>query len=414
MPVVTVLARPSGLPTAMTGSPTVTFEESPSADGLRSSGASFSLMTARSVVGSVPTIVASNRRPSVSVTCTSPYAPATTWLLVTMWPSSSMMTPEPWAPPPLPSLIWMATTDCWTALATASQFGSSDVESETGTVSLLDWPMVASDAGRSVEPSPSDSACVRPPVATAATIAAAAAAEVTGSQRLRLRCVGTPPCGAAARAVPRSRRPAAAPAPGRARRRAGRPPTGRGGRPRTGRRAPLLRGVLLGGLLLRGVVLRRGALGRLVRGALVRRGGGVRRRERVGRVRRRRQRRVGRAAAASRRRAAAAGWCASGGSGRQRSAGRSRRSQGWSSSVCPPWSRYITSGRPGGRLRATWEFAASFEWTVSRAGPLRRRWRPRPTSRSPSARRPRRSTRTSTTLSPGPGRRARAAGRRRR
>ena len=38
MPVVTVLARPSGLPTAMTGWPTTTFDESPNAAGLRSVG----------------------------------------------------------------------------------------------------------------------------------------------------------------------------------------------------------------------------------------------------------------------------------------------------------------------------------------------------------------------------------------
>ena len=194
MPVVTVLARPSGLPTAMTGSPTTTFEESPSAAALRSSGASLSLITARSVVGSVPTIVASKMRPSVSVTCTSPLASATTWLLVTMLPSSSMMTPEPCEPLPSPVLTSMATTDCWTALATASQFGFSEVEPATGTVSLLDWPIEASEAGREPESS-AVIACVSPAVAMAARIAAAAAADVTGSHMLRLRCVGTDPCG---------------------------------------------------------------------------------------------------------------------------------------------------------------------------------------------------------------------------
>ena len=59
MPVVAVLSRPSGLPTAMTGSPTATSSESPNAAATRSSGGSVSAMTATSVVGSVPTTSAS-------------------------------------------------------------------------------------------------------------------------------------------------------------------------------------------------------------------------------------------------------------------------------------------------------------------------------------------------------------------
>ena len=59
MPVVTVPARPSGLPTAMTGSPTAILSELPMAIGVRSLGAFFTVMTARSVDGSVPTTSAS-------------------------------------------------------------------------------------------------------------------------------------------------------------------------------------------------------------------------------------------------------------------------------------------------------------------------------------------------------------------
>src|ERR1035437_4993001 len=59
MPVVTVPARPRGLPTAMTWSPTLMVLASPRAMALRSLGAWVSLMTARSVDGSVPTTVAS-------------------------------------------------------------------------------------------------------------------------------------------------------------------------------------------------------------------------------------------------------------------------------------------------------------------------------------------------------------------
>src|SRR5450759_4234764 len=58
MPVVTVPARHKGLPTAITGSPTVRALASPSAMALRSPGALVSLMTARSVVGGVGTNVA--------------------------------------------------------------------------------------------------------------------------------------------------------------------------------------------------------------------------------------------------------------------------------------------------------------------------------------------------------------------
>ena len=59
MPVVTVPARPSGLPTAMTGSPTAIVSESPMATGVRSLGAFLTGMTARSVEGSVPRTSAS-------------------------------------------------------------------------------------------------------------------------------------------------------------------------------------------------------------------------------------------------------------------------------------------------------------------------------------------------------------------
>ena len=54
MPVVTVEDRPSGLPIAMTSWPVTTWSESPNCATVRSEGASVSLMTARSVAGSVP------------------------------------------------------------------------------------------------------------------------------------------------------------------------------------------------------------------------------------------------------------------------------------------------------------------------------------------------------------------------
>ena len=188
-------------------------------------------------------------------------------------------------------VTWMATTEAWTALETASQFGvvGRRAGDRDGVVAVLaDGGERRRAAGRRrvvVGQRVHDA-----PVATAATIAAAAAAETTGIHVRRLRCVGTcrgaggrdglarvaaAGCGTwpgRAAAV----RDAACPtgrgglllerAPGPAPRRAGRRPAGRAGRPRPARPAA--------------------ALGGLVRGALVGRGGRVRRRERVGRVRR--------------------------------------------------------------------------------------------------------------------------------
>src|SRR5664280_1591563 len=133
MPVVTVPARPSGLPTAMTGSPTFRRLASPRAMALRSLGALVSLMTARSVDGSVPTTVAAYIRLSARVTVSWEPAPApvTTWLLVRMWPFVSKMTPEPW---PLAELLVteMATTLGETAPAVTAQLGADGLACSPG------------------------------------------------------------------------------------------------------------------------------------------------------------------------------------------------------------------------------------------------------------------------------------------
>ncbi len=60
----------------------------------RSFGGFFSLMSATSVSGSFPTTVATNSRPSESITWMS-VASFTTWLLVRMKPSPLRMNPEP-------------------------------------------------------------------------------------------------------------------------------------------------------------------------------------------------------------------------------------------------------------------------------------------------------------------------------
>ena len=81
---------------ATTQSPTRVL--SPAANCTVGSGSSLStLSSARSVRLSVPTISASSRVPSSRITVTVS-APAITWLLVTMWPSASMMKPEPMPP----------------------------------------------------------------------------------------------------------------------------------------------------------------------------------------------------------------------------------------------------------------------------------------------------------------------------
>ena len=58
MPVVTVSDSPRGLPTAITGCPTLRPEESPQDATVRSDGGFSSFSTARSVEGSVPTTLA--------------------------------------------------------------------------------------------------------------------------------------------------------------------------------------------------------------------------------------------------------------------------------------------------------------------------------------------------------------------
>ena len=92
MPAVTVELRLNGLPTASTHSPTFRLLLSPMVMAGRSLPSI--LMSARSVILSVPTMRAENSRLSSSVTVSSS-APSTTWLFVTMYPSVEIITPEP-------------------------------------------------------------------------------------------------------------------------------------------------------------------------------------------------------------------------------------------------------------------------------------------------------------------------------
>jgi len=84
--------------------------------------------------------------------------------------------------PPLAVVTWIATTELETAAATFSQFGLSDVDPDTGAVSVFDCPIVESDDGDAV-PLLSLNPPVRPTVATLAIRAAAAAAPITLTHR---------------------------------------------------------------------------------------------------------------------------------------------------------------------------------------------------------------------------------------
>ena len=93
IPRVIVWSSPIGLPMATTSSPTLTSDESPR----RAAGSAAALSTrssAMSSTGSRPRMRAGVLLPESSVTV-SDAAPSTTWALVRIWPSLSMMTPEP-------------------------------------------------------------------------------------------------------------------------------------------------------------------------------------------------------------------------------------------------------------------------------------------------------------------------------
>src|SRR6267154_5268648 len=92
IPAVTVEVKLYGLPTANTHSPTLELSELTK----ERYGKSFWLIfiTAKSVSGSVPITSALKERLSDSTTSTIS-ASCTTWLLVTIYPSALMITPEP-------------------------------------------------------------------------------------------------------------------------------------------------------------------------------------------------------------------------------------------------------------------------------------------------------------------------------
>src|SRR4029453_18841045 len=149
IPSVTVPVRPSGEPIATAVSPTLIFEESPSVAGTKPEVLS-TLITARSESGSVPTTLALRTFPSLARTSMEglDVAPSsvTTWVLVRMWPWSSIMMPDP-VPPSFPLVALMVTT-LGDALAAAAVM--TFTSSLLFTITVLDWPpLEAAGAGLS-------------------------------------------------------------------------------------------------------------------------------------------------------------------------------------------------------------------------------------------------------------------------
>ena len=103
MPLVTVASRPNGEPTATTCWPTSRLSDLPMVAAVRSLTPS-ALITAVSVSGSVPRMVAAALVPSAKSTVILPLSPATstTWLLVRIVPSEVRMMPEPDPAPSVP------------------------------------------------------------------------------------------------------------------------------------------------------------------------------------------------------------------------------------------------------------------------------------------------------------------------
>ena len=120
MPLVTVDSRPNGDPIATTPWPTARSEDLPIVAGVRPETPS-ALITAVSVSGSVPRILAFADDPSLNDTEMLPELPAiaTTWLLVRISPSELRMMPDPepasWGP-----ATSIFTTDGSTCSATCS------------------------------------------------------------------------------------------------------------------------------------------------------------------------------------------------------------------------------------------------------------------------------------------------------
>lgn len=169
MPLVTVPVRPSGEPIATTWSPTATAEESPSV-AVFSPLAPRSLISARSLSGSVPTTSAVYVLPVLSVTLIDE-APEMTWLLVTISPSEVMTTPEP-VDSPAVEVALISTIIGETALATP----------ETVPLLLCETvvPGTTSEAALFVPPPVSCSTTVAVPPPTIAAAIATAASRATG------------------------------------------------------------------------------------------------------------------------------------------------------------------------------------------------------------------------------------------
>src|SRR3712207_6173715 len=167
IPVVTLIPTFSGLPMAMTGSPTPTLPESPSVSGSRTSSDASTFMTATSVEGSSPTTSACSRTPLANLTEMSSASPTTCWL-VTMWPCSSSTNPEPPPGPPSddttstlttpgPVCVYTSRTDAPAALSILPPTGGEASLSVTSGV----------PSSRPITPTKTKSAVTSPPMIAA-------------------------------------------------------------------------------------------------------------------------------------------------------------------------------------------------------------------------------------------------------
>src|SRR3954468_16491072 len=148
MPLVTVASRPKGDPMATTFSPTWMSADLPIVAGCSPETPS-ALITARSVTGSVPTIVAFLAEPSLKLTVIWPPWPTeATWLFVRISPSDLITMPDP-DPCSWEFATLILTTEGRTEAATCSTesaAGGTSLRLTTGELVLPDAVEVAAES----------------------------------------------------------------------------------------------------------------------------------------------------------------------------------------------------------------------------------------------------------------------------
>src|SRR5215472_16586585 len=196
MPLVTVDDRPSGAPSTTTGWPTSSVPDSPI--GIAGRPVSSTLITAMSVSASRPTSFAAAVLPSPNSTLSVPplAAGAITWLLVTMYPSDLMTSPDPVPAPPAP-LALMVTTEGSTSLATCVAWHTAPLGWLPPVLVLCPVTGVVA-AALVVDAGESSALAITPPITPPTTAQAAQAAITPVLGRIFARPVPRPSSGAGA------------------------------------------------------------------------------------------------------------------------------------------------------------------------------------------------------------------------